>query len=144
MVSMLAPSFVDRERRNLIRGSALLQLLLDVIDCGFELRILTLSHEIRPEIDVDIGIDTLILRNPLARLAVVNPKLGRGNRASVQQGRARRDADEATPSSLPNQRAELRLAEHPREEVAPRAGILVDHQDLRALHRGLIHRRLAM
>ena len=62
-------------------------------------------------------------------------RFGRGDAAAVHQHRETEDADEAAPRALADERAHLVLAEHPRQEIAARAGGLVDDHRLRPLNR---------
>ena len=63
------------------------------------------------------------------------PRFGAVIVAAVHQRRKSEDADQAAPGAFADQRAELQLAEHPRQQVAAGAGGLVDHHHLRALNR---------
>ena len=78
---------------------------------------------------LDVRRHALVLDDP----AVLGPdgEVGRRHRAAVHQDREAEDADQAAPGALADQRAELELAEHPGQEVAARAGRLVDEHDLR-------------
>jgi hypothetical protein len=55
--------------------------------------------------------------------------------AAVHQHREAEDADQAAPGPLADERPQVELAEHPGQQVAARAGVLVDDHRLRPLDR---------
>ena len=84
-------------------------------------------------LDLDVRRHAFVLDDQ----AVLGPdrEVRRGDAAAVHQHREAEDADEAAPGALADERPELELAEHPRQQVAARAGGLVDDHHLRALDR---------
>ena len=106
------------------------QLLQHDLDGLVELRVLARGHGGRVLLDVDIGRDAHVLDDP----AVLGEdgQVGRRDAAAIHQGREAEDADQAAPGPLADQLAQAELAEHPRQQVAARAGRLVDDHDLGA------------
>ena len=96
-----------------------------------ELRIVAFADGVWVEIDFDIGCDAVIFDFPLA---VRGPEsaAGRRNHTPVHQVLLRaEEADQSAPRALPDQRADVELAEVERHGIAARAGVFVNDHGFR-------------
>src|SRR5687768_7653209 len=126
------------EVRTLGRGPRLLQLIQQILHASLKLRILTLRKLVRAVVHLDVRIYARVFGDPLTHLAIVDPKLRRGNRPAVYERYAATNAHEPAPGSFTDQRPRFGLTEHPGEEVSARPGVLVDEQRLRPFDRARI------
>src|SRR5262245_5890686 len=122
---------IIRERRTFVlRARILLQLFQQVFDRPFELRVAALSPRRRIEFDLDVGADSGVLDLPFA-VQSVDRRVGRGVEAAVHQRRRGERGDQTAPRAFADERADLRLAEEPRNRVGARSGPLVADYGLR-------------
>src|SRR6185369_13951252 len=99
---------------------------------------------LRGDVDLDVGIDAVVLYAPAGALEPQRvPRLGHGR--AVDQRVAPVDADHATPGASADDRADAVEREAGGDDVAVGAGVLVGHRDDRAARRvrGIGHRRVA-
>ena len=75
------------------------------------------KHRLGIVLNFDVGIDAVALDDPVP-VGRGEAELGDIDDAAVNQRAAIGDADHAAPRSLADQRAQLRLLEHRREDVA--------------------------
>ena len=86
-------------------------------------------------LDFDIGRHAFVFHAP-AVFARPERQVRRRDGAAIHQHGKAEDAHQAAPRRLADQRAHVVFAEHPRQQVAARAGRLVDQHGARPLDRG--------
>ena len=82
---------------------ALLQLLHHLLDGTIQLLILAVPLADRVVVDQDVGINAMVLNNPVARLRIVAGEEGHTDVGPVHIGQRAADANDAAPGACADQ-----------------------------------------
>ena len=106
-------------------------LLCDEVERLGHLRVVAVAHVVRGDVDVVVGIGSVVLHGP-ADVDEPEREFRLGRDRAVDQAMVGVDADDAAPGPLPDQRAEAVEFEAVAEDVAVGARELVGERDHRA------------
>src|SRR6185295_11568698 len=112
----------------------LLQLIHNDLNRFLQLRVMSIDDIGGHLLDFDVRSDADVLDYP-SFLRSPYRKVGRGHPSSIHQHRKAENADQSAPGALADKLAQTKLAPHPWQIVAARAGRLINNHHLWTLYR---------